>query len=78
LKYKFTEEGQAKLNAGVASKKDSEKPVDKLVWARPGTLEFDTPQVSIVTLLFSSKQAFPTVACVGLLLPGPRTATGRS
>lgn len=39
LKFKFTPEGQAKLNKGKAGQTPT---VEKLVWARPGTLEFES------------------------------------
>lgn len=44
LKFKFTPEGQEKLKAGKGggAGKEKEKPRDKLVWARPGTLEFES------------------------------------
>lgn len=48
LKFKFTPEGQAKLKGG--GEVEKAKPVEKLVWVRPGTLEFETTAAVCVCL----------------------------
>lgn len=54
MKYKFTAEGQAKLAAagGGAGKDKEGKQGDRLVWVRPGTLDFEAdPSVSTFAFL---------------------------